>query len=260
MKHHNIGVGVVRLILLLIGLVGLALFLFPIVAFGICNIGSVTGAGVALLCLVYGIAMQTVHALLKRIWKSRVGKVLLCLIGTAMTIILVLVVILSTCMIHAATNKPSEEKTIIVLGCQVYGERASRMLVNRLEAAYDYMLENEEARCIVSGGQGSGEEITEAECMYRYLVAKGVSPERIYKEEKSTSTRENLAFSKEIIEENQLGTRIVIATNEFHEYRAGRIARSLGLTAASQPGITDWWLFPTYYVRELYGILYEWFL
>ena len=36
------------------------------------------------------------------------------------------------------------------------------------------------------------------------------------------------------------------------------IAKKLGMEYTSVPGKTAIWLFPTYYVRELYGILYEW--
>lgn len=251
---------IIRILLMLIGIAGLAIFLMPMFAFGIRNIGNMTGAGVALLCLLYGIFMPQLHSLLHRIWITIVGKVVLCATGAAITIIAVLVIVLSVCMFRAANNTPQGETTVVVLGCQVYGERASLMLMNRLDAAYTYLMEHKNAVCVVSGGQGSGEDISEAECMYRYLVAKGIAPERLYKEERSTSTRENLAFSKEIMEQNGLGTQIAIATNEFHEYRAGIIAKALELQAASVPGKTAWWLFPTYYVRELYGILYEWVL
>ena len=96
--------------------------------------------------------------------------------------------------------------------------------------------------------------------MYRYLVAKGIDPARLYKEDKSTDTRENLKFSKALIEENGLHPVIAIATSEFHEYRAGQLARELGLEYGAVPGKTAIWLFPTYYVRELYAILELWFL
>ncbi|WP_455715620.1 YdcF family protein [Anaerosporobacter sp.] len=161
-------------------------------------------------------------------------------------------------MVTAATNNAKEKSTVIVLGCKVYGERPSLMLVERLEAAYDYLVENPNSVCILSGGQGTDEDISEAECMYRYLISQGISSERLYKEEKSTSTRENLIYSKDILDSYQLNKDIAIVTNEFHEYRAGKIAESLGLEYSAVSAKTAWWLLPTYYVRELYGILYEW--
>ena len=75
---------------------------------------------------------------------------------------------------------------------------------------------------------GRGRKISEAECMYRYLTKKGINSSRIIKEDKSTSTRENLRFSKKIMEEKGLGNNIAIATSEYHQYRASQIAKSLG--------------------------------
>lgn len=51
---------------------------------------------------------------------------------------------------------------------------------------------------------------------------------------------------------------IAIVTNEFHEYRAGVIAGRLGLSYGAVSAKTAWWLLPTYYARELFGVLYEW--
>lgn len=121
-------------------------------------------------------------------------------------------------------------------------------------------MEHPDSVCILSGGQGSDEIISEAECMYRYLTEKGIDPDRLYQEDRSASTRENLAFSREIIEAEHLNPHIAIATSEFHEYRAGKIAESLGLDHSAVPGRTPGYLFAAYYVRELYGILYEWSL
>lgn len=143
-------------------------------------------------------------------------------------------------------------------GCKVYGERPSITLEERLKAALKYLNANPDSACIVSGGQGADETISEAECMYLYLVNNGIAPDRIYKEDKSTTTRENLAFSYEIIKEHGLEEQIAIATNNFHEYRAGKVADSLGLEHGAVSGDTALWLLPTYYARELLAILYEW--
>lgn len=203
--------------------------------------------------------MQKINVWIINKSKKVVVKILFVITGLVIVSTIMLVMFFSICMIKAANQKPSENPTVVVLGCRVYGEKASLMLVERLDAAYKYLSENEDAICVLSGGQGVGEDISEAECMYRYLVKKGIKSERLYKEEKSTSTRENLAFSKEIIEENNLNRDIAIVTNEFHEYRAGEVAKTLTLHSTAISGKTAWWLFPTYYVRELYGIMYEMF-
>jgi len=169
-----------------------------------------------------------------------------------------LVIVETTLMIKAATNTSDSPATLVVLGCKVNGERPSRMLGERLEAAYEYLNAHPDALCVVSGGKGEDEGISEAECMSRYLVEKGIDESRIYKEDKSTSTRENLQFSYQIIKDNGLNPAVAIVTNEFHEYRAGEIAKKLGIDFSAVSANTNLWLLPTYYIRELYGILYEW--
>ena len=74
-------------------------------------------------------------------------------------------------------------------------------------------------------------------------------------EDQSTSTIENIKLSNEIIQEKQLGSNVAIATNEFHIFRAGILAEQNGLSYRAVPAKTDWWLFPTYSVREIYGIV-----
>ena len=59
------------------------------------------------------------------------------------------------------------------------------------------------------------------------------------------------------MEEKGLGNNIAIATSEYHQYRASQIAKSLGFSVGAVSGHTAWWLFPTFYMRELYGILYQ---
>ena len=83
------------------------------------------------------------------------------------------------------------------------------------------------------------------------------SKERLIMEDKSTSTIENLEYSYAIIEERGLEHRIAIVTNEFHECRASLVAKKLGLECYSVSAHTHWWFYPTYLVREWFGVMYE---
>ena len=248
---------IIQIIIMIIGLLGMIWFLLPFISYGIINIGNRTGTIVSLLITVYGIKMSDINNWIIQKWNTMTGKIVISLVGISIVIIIILVLVFSVFMIKSTKQKPNGNPTVIVLGCRVYGERPSLMLMERLNAAYKYLIENDDAICILSGGQGDGESISEAECMYRYLTEKGISSERLYQEDKSTSTRENLDFSKEIIDEHKLNNEVAIVTNEFHGYRARKIADSLEINSAAIPAKTAWWLFPTYYVRELYGILYE---
>ena len=146
---------------------------------------------------------------------------------------------------------------IIVLGAGVNGTVPSLTLSERITAAYNYLIANPESIAILSGGQGSGEDITEAFCMYQELTGKGISPNRLLLEEKSTSTIENLQFSLELAEK-ELGFRpnkVGIVSSEYHLYRAKLFANSLDLEATGIPAKTTWLpLRINYYLREIVAV------
>ena len=249
-----------RLVGLMAGVICLLLFWAPLAVAGILNLGNITGIVLSIMWILYMIFTPVVHKLIGKWWTLRLAKVPMATTGALLIICATLVVVESACMVGACMKQGTEASTAVVLGCRVYGERASRALVERLEAAYEYLMEHPDADCVVSGGQGPGEDISEAECMYRWLVNKGIDPERIYKEDKSTSTEENIAFSKAVIEKNGLFQKIVIVTNEYHIYRAGMLADDNKMVWGAKPAQSAMWLFPTYYMRELYAILAEWIL
>ncbi|KMY33905.1 vancomycin resistance protein [Lysinibacillus xylanilyticus] len=116
---------------------------------------------------------------------------------------------------------------IIVLGAKVKpGGIPSLSLKNRLEEAVKYLNKYPHVKVIVSGGQGADEDQTEASVMFKYLQDKGIDTNRILVEEQSTSTYENLLFSKELLPK---GTKkITILSNDFHLKRAKYLAESLG--------------------------------
>lgn len=148
---------------------------------------------------------------------------------------------------------------LVVLGAGVNGSTPSRSLRERLDAAYDYLNGHPEAVAIVSGGQGSGEDISEAQCMYDFLTAKGIAPERVWMESEATSTLENLKFSLKLIEE-KTGAKpgnIAIVSSEYHLHRAGIFAGWLDVEAELVPAKTG--IVPlrwNYYFREVLGVWY----
>lgn len=129
----------------------------------------------------------------------------------------------------AMLRKTSQELTcIIVLGAQVRGTRITRSLMYRLEAALLYLKQHPDSKVIVSGGQGKGEAVTEACAMAAYLEERGIDGSRIYLEEASTSTWENLIYSGKIIQDKTQPAAVV--TNDFHLYRALYLGKKAGFT------------------------------
>lgn len=138
---------------------------------------------------------------------------------------------------------------VIVLGAAVKGTAPSNALTYRIEAACRYMRENPRTKAIVSGGQGPGEDISEAECMKREMVRRGIPASRLQKEDQSVSTSQNIRFSYRLIGDNH--ARVGIVSSNFHVWRAVEIAKKQGPyavcpIAAAYPSL----LLPHYVVRE----------
>lgn len=156
-------------------------------------------------------------------------------------------------IVHGQSVGPQENADyLIVLGAGLRGERPSLVLRNRIEAAAKYLAENPGSKVVVSGGQGPDELISEAEAMRRALAGMGIEEGRILTEDQSTSTHENLTFSKAYIPD---GASVVIVTSRFHVYRACHLARECGYTSVSGLGAKNVrWLNPTNYLRECMAV------
>lgn len=214
----------IRIIILVIAFVILFMFIAPI--FGsILNIGNIFGIILGTVLLILGIFLDRILAFCKKLWCKSFGK--------AVISILCAVIILCSgsfftalCSVIASSSTNADnQSTVIVLGCAVYGETPSIMLKARVDSAYDYLFENKNSVAVLSGGQGDGESISEAECMYRLLTEKGIDPNRLFKEEQSTNTSQNIYNSKQIILKNNLSTNVAIVSSDFHLKRASMIAQ-----------------------------------
>ena len=244
-----------RVLLILAGVIAAVLFVPPLF-YGVRGLGHITGTVIAAVLLAAGVGFDRLRCAFRKLAGTRRGKVVIGVIAALILLAAVTAAAGTVCMVRGASREPDPQAVLVVLGCKVRGETPSMMLRERLEAALNYLEEHPDAACVVSGGRGSGESISEAECMFRWLTERGIAPERIYREDASTDTWENLEFTQRILEEEELGTRVALCTNEFHEYRAEKIAGSLGLDAGAVPARTSFWLLPGYWVRELYGFLY----
>lgn len=248
----------VRYFLLAVEIIGLCVFLLPIFVDTI-NAGNTIG-------ILFFTALLFVTALFDRVssfvglaWRHALGKAVLIAAAVLIAVFITLAVLLSALMIKAQLNKPIGKTTVIVLGCKVKGDRPSRMLRYRLDEAYDYLKDNKNAVCIVSGGKGKDESISEAQCMFNYLTSKDISADRVIMEDKSTNTYQNITFSKEIIKQRNLPENITIVTDGFHQYRASFIAKRCKVKKSySLSAKTELFFLPTYWVREWAAILYEW--
>lgn len=222
---------------------------------GAFNAGSVIGtvifgAGFAV-CAFWG----TFKKLLHKIWQKLAGKIALIAAGTLVFAGIAAAVFFSVNMAIYEEVPVDDLRAVIVLGCQVKGEEPSEMLKGRLNAALELLSDRSDAICIVSGGKGKGEDISEAEAMRRYLSEKGISESRIFTESRSVNTRENMRLSAELLKERGIENGIVVVTNEFHQYRAEIYAQKNGISVGHHSTRTLPWALLNYWVREWAAIL-----
>ncbi len=252
---------IVRAVCFLCASVMMCLFLSEILGGYGRSLGTLSGFCASVLIMVYTLWFNSINNLLLNIRrKNMITKSILTAAFAAVLLGIAYVVTATSLMIsfsHRQAPASDRPPVVVVLGCQVIGDQPCTLLSERIDTAYEYLCEHPESPCIVSGGQGSDEEMSEAECMYKELVNKGISPDRIYKEDRSTSTRENLQFSKEIMDKENLGDTIVLVTNSWHELRAGMIARDLDISFGTEGAPTPPWRLPSNYMRELFGIMYQ---
>lgn len=161
-------------------------------------------------------------------------------------------------ILRASLGQPEADcPYIVVLGAKVNGTEPSLSLADRIDAAWDYLTEHPDTIAILSGGQGSDEDISEAQCMFDRLTARGIPAQRLWLEDKATSTWENLQFSLDIIEANT-GVRpstIGLLSSEYHLFRASLFARDCGVEAIGIPAETSWLsLKLNYFTREVAGV------
>lgn len=247
---------------IIISIIGGLIFLVfacPLLA-GILNAGNISGmAGGAVICL-FGIFYTPAVQFIKQLCENRIYRILLIII---LLIAFALTVLFIGTFISIAVNSADTsngETTVITLGCRVRGDIPSLQLQARCRKTAEYLEANPNAVAILSGGQGPDENISEGECMYNLITEAGISPDRLFIENKSTSTDENISFSKKIIEGNNLGKDIIVVTSEYHLMRAKMICRKNGLCANGIPASSSFYSLPTFYTREVFAVWAQWLM
>ena len=232
------------------------LFLFSPAASFVFNEGSAVGMALGIVLLLIGVFFKPIVAFLRKVRQKKRGKIVLGVFCQIVLLVFLYSLVAGIMILSAAARAPAgEPDAVIVLGCRVYGDRPRRMLVRRLQTALEYLEEHPAVPCVLSGGQGEGESVSEAQAMKTWLVGQGISPDRLYTEEKSINTAENLTFSAEILKEAGIGegAKIAVVTDSYHQYRASVFASRVGLEAFAVNCRTGFFVWPTFFVRELPG-------
>lgn len=171
-------------------------------------------------------------------------------------VFLLLFVIAEGCIIIGSIYTPTPVKQpeyVVVLGSGIKEDGTpTQTLKNRLERSITYAAEHPHTYIVVSGGQGKNEPMPEAQAMAQYLKARGVDPDRIIIEDKSTSTMENFKFTKELIGNEK---EIAFITNNFHIFRSSILAKRNGFTGYGYGTTTPGIVLVNSYLREFFALI-----
>jgi uncharacterized SAM-binding protein YcdF (DUF218 family) len=171
------------------------------------------------------------------------------------SLILSFIVVEGIIFSNMRTTATDEADYVIVLGCQVDGSIPSIPLWRRVIVAVNYLRENQNTNVVISGGQGPGENISEAEAMRRILIRNGIDENRIFAENNSKSTMENFKFSDDLYDLHD--KNIVIVSTDYHMFRAVSIAKKLNYqNVMTLPSKSVLSVLPVYLLREYASIMY----
>ncbi|QCB49885.1 YdcF family protein [Rhodococcus sp. PAMC28707] len=140
-------------------------------------------------------------------------------------------------LIYGRIEPPEGSASVVALGCGLGpGGSVTPLLASRLDRAlgvYNGQLDaGSWPALIVSGGQGTDESVAEATAMKQYLAARGVAEAKVFAETESRNTRENLVYSKELLDSAGLTSEpMIVVTSDFHVLRTAGLTRDLGINA-----------------------------
>lgn len=201
---------------------------------------SYSFTGIVCLCLMAVLLFYNLADWLQKKYPKPI-KVVRRIFTLCLCIGLLLVAVTEVFILRGSFGDPGKScDYVVVLGCHVRPNGPSLTLLDRINAAYDYLTEKPDVIAVVSGGQGVDEPMSEAQCIYDHLVERGIDPERVWIEDKATSTWENLNFSLDLIEE-RTGARpdtLGIISSEYHLFRAGLQAKDCGVDPVRIPAVT----------------------
>lgn len=221
---------------------------------------NMLGIGIAVV-LAVGVAVNLILFLRSRTSHTVIYPIIYAVYSAAFTIFQVLLTgSIISCLQAARRKIPYDKDYIIILGCAIRKDGTLYPLIKgRVDRAIDfwekqYQATGKKAVFVPSGGQGDDEIIPEAKAMEQYLLEKGIPQELILAEDKSTTTHENMKFSKALIDARTENASIAYSTTNYHVFRSGFLAHEAGVKADGIGAHTKWYFWPNAMIREVVGV------
>ena len=165
---------------------------------------------------------------------------------------------------RAARRIPAFDKDyIMILGCKMLKDgRPTRLLGSRVERAVEFAKMQKDATgkdliFVPSGGQGSDEPLSEAECMKNYLMELGIPEEQILPETESENTFQNFGKSIVLMREHagKDDPKIAFSTTNYHVFRSGMYATKQGIPVEGIGAPTKRYYWVNAFIREFIATL-----
>ena len=249
---------IIRILLILAGLYVLNLYIGPLISLGVINAGNLFGFALSGVMICCGAFWNPLADFIKKLWQSGGGKALISAFCVLTVIFFSVFFVTLNQVVKHSKYTADNQSTVIVLGCQIRGSEPSITLRARCRVASEYMKEHPDAVTIATGGQGADENLSEGQCIYNLMTENGIDGSRIFIEDKSTNTAQNIANAKKILDENGFSYNVAVATSEYHQYRASMICKKNGLEASSIPSPSSKRAKPTFFTREVFGVWAQW--
>lgn len=185
----------------------------------------------------------------RRTWQSKVG------IGLVLSLLLWSSFLSTGIYTYSLETHSSPADVAIVLGAAVWDGLPSPVFEERIRHAINLYKDGQVQVIVFTGGVGKGDRSAESEVASWYAIRQGVPAEDIYRETRSTTTRENLREAKKILDQRGLITALIVS-DPLHMKRAVMIARDMGIDAHPSPTPTtryrSWQSKLKFLLREVY--------
>ena len=232
------------------------------------SIYNILGIFLGILSLIGLVGSQAMYMITSRLLRGNeliiIKKLIDIFINISLSYFYTLIIATLYCNIKAGNHIPSYDKDcIIILGCKI---RDDGSLPPLLKARADKAIEfaknqfNETKKKILfipSGGQGKDEIIPEALAIRNYLIKNGIDSKQIIIEDKSTSTIENMKYSKDKIDKVKKNAKISFSTTNYHVFRSGVIANECGINCEGIGSKTKWYFYTNALIREFIANLVQ---
>ena len=191
------------------------------------------------------------------IWKRWIKITIVSLFGIAA---IIAVINLGFILNPAVVSVEDKADHVILLGGGIDKDgKLPKAVMNRVKKAAEYMNQNPQSICVVTGGTLKWLPFAEAPEIKRQLVKAGISEERILVEDQALDTIQNFQFSckmlseyKSVSKQEILNTPTAVVTTSFHLRRAERLAKRMGFTNIKGiPSACPAFYVPHNYVREI---------